>query len=66
LFDALTRAPRRLLTSVIAAYFLIATASMIFYVPNELVALAHPLPMIGALVLLGTQVWLAFRTPASR
>src|SRR6266545_2461139 len=41
LFDALTRAPRRLLTSVIAAYFLIATASMIFYVPNELVALAH-------------------------
>lgn len=66
LFDALTRAPRRLLGSLIAAYFLIATASMIFYVPDELVALVHPLPILGALLLLGTQVWLAFRTPADR
>ena len=63
LFDALTRAPRRLLAVVIAAYFLIATASMIFYVPDQLVMFVHPLPILGALLLLGTQVWLAFRPP---
>jgi alpha-1,2-mannosyltransferase len=63
LFDALTRAPRRLLAGVIAAYFLIATASMIFYVPDQFVVFAHPLPILGALLLLGTQVWLAFRAP---
>jgi alpha-1,2-mannosyltransferase len=66
LFDALTRAPRRLLAGVIAAYFLIATASLIFYVPDQFVVFAHPLPILGALLLLGTQVWLAFRTPAHR
>jgi alpha-1,2-mannosyltransferase len=63
LFDALTRAPRRLLASLIAAYFLIATASMIFYVPDQLVLFVHPLPVLGALLLLGVQVWLAFRIP---
>jgi hypothetical protein len=66
LFDALTRAPRRLLAGVIVAYFLIATASMIFYVPDQFVMFAHPLPIIGALLLLGTQVGLASRTPADR
>jgi alpha-1,2-mannosyltransferase len=65
LFDALLRAPRRLLSGVIAAYFLIATASMIFYVPDQFVAFAHPLPILGALLLLGTQIRLAFRAPAA-
>jgi alpha-1,2-mannosyltransferase len=65
LFDALTRAPRRLLAGVIVAYFLIATASVIFYVPDELVALVHPLPVLGTLLLLGTQIQLAFRASAN-
>ena len=55
-----------LLAIVIAAYFLIATASMIFYVPDQFVMFAHPLPILGALLLLGTQVGLASRTPADR
>ena len=65
LFDALMRAPRRMLASLIAAYFLIAAASLIFYVPDQLEMFAHPLPVLGALLLLGTQVWLAFRTPVN-
>jgi alpha-1,2-mannosyltransferase len=62
-FDALTRAPRRVLAGAIGAYFLIATASLIFYVPDQLVIFAHPLPILGALLLLATQVWLAFHAP---
>lgn len=65
LFDALTRAPhQRLASLLIAAYFLIATASMIFYVPDRFVVFAHPLPIFGVLLLLVAQVWLALRTPA--
>jgi len=64
-FDLLIRAPRRMLASLSIAYFLIATASMIFYVPDQFVVFVHPLPILGALLLLGAQVWLAFRTPAN-
>jgi len=64
-FDLLIRAPRRMLASLSIAYFLIASASMIFYVPDQFVVFVHPLPILGALLLLGVQVWLAFRTPAN-
>jgi hypothetical protein len=59
-FDALLRATPRLLGVLVGAYFLIATASLIFYVPTTLVPLAHVLPVLGALVLLGAQLRLAF------
>jgi hypothetical protein len=62
LFDVLMRAPRRLLAGALVAYFLIATASLIYYVPDQYLALARVPPILGTLVLLGTQVVVAFHS----
>jgi alpha-1,2-mannosyltransferase len=59
-FDALLHATRRIAGVLICAYFLIASASLIFYIPDTLVPIAHVLPVLGALTLLGVQLWLAF------
>jgi hypothetical protein len=64
LFDLIMRAPRRLLVGAMIAYFLIATASLLYYVPNQSLALARVPPILGALVLMGTQVAAALHTPA--
>jgi hypothetical protein len=65
LIDVLMRAPRRLLAGVLIAYFLIATASLLYYVPNQSLALARVPPILGALVLLSTQAAAALRAPAA-
>jgi alpha-1,2-mannosyltransferase len=62
LFDLIMRAPRRLLVGAMIAYFLIATASLLYYVPDQFLALARVPPILGAVVLLGTQVAAAFHS----
>jgi alpha-1,2-mannosyltransferase len=59
--ETLSRAPRRQLPLLVAAYFLIAMASLIFYVPPGLVATAQAMPVLGALLLLSIQLWGVFR-----
>ncbi|GAB4196742.1 MAG: hypothetical protein OHK0022_14500 [Roseiflexaceae bacterium] len=55
LADALPRASRRDQALLALAYFCIATATLIFYVPDPIAPLTQPIPVLGVALLLGVQ-----------
>jgi alpha-1,2-mannosyltransferase len=57
--DALARMRGRQAPALIGAYFLIATASLAYHTPPSVLAAVQLLPLSGALLLLGCQLWQA-------
>lgn len=55
LADALPRAGKRGQALLAAAYFCIATATLIFYVPEPIAPLTQPVPVLGVALLLAVQ-----------